>query len=57
MNMYEFTHIYNNYILSAESLVCKTSLDFSGIKATQTGSLSNTHTTYLLKDPKVHALF
>jgi hypothetical protein len=42
-------------VLKAINLVCKTSLDFSGIKATQTASLSNTaHTTYLLKDPKVH---
>jgi len=54
MNMYGFTHI-TFLVLKAINLVCKTSLDFSGIKATQTGSLSNTHTTYLLKDPKVHA--
>jgi len=42
-------------VLKAINLLCKTSLDFSGITATQTQSLSNTHTTYLLMDPKVHA--
>jgi hypothetical protein len=42
-------------VLKAINLVCRTSLDFSGIKATQTGSMSNTHTMYLLKDPNVHA--
>jgi hypothetical protein len=39
-------------VLKAINLVRRTSLDFSWIKATQTGSLSKTHKTHLLRIQK-----